>query len=349
MTATLTLAQGAAQWFRHPSRQNYDGIEMSWPSRTINLSVGVAGENPPSGYMVGVAAPSFPTFQGACAAFFYDQWVQTGAGQQTVGQVKVRVVDGRARIRRVVVRAASLDAWVGGRQIKGCLLELNSSAERVEVEISRSGKVTIPLRTGIGQDPWLWLKTGGEWIDFRAISRWGGQRESRDVEFEVPTDAVAEVTALATQGESTLLEYKVELPDDTLTSKRKMLKTVVAFANGDGGTLLFGVDGDDDAGAVVGLAGKPAVLLRRLNSLIRDRIVPAPSCTLGGHFVEDKFVIRLDVTAGAGSLYALALDANRPEYYVRRNGSTYYARPEELADVAAKRVRQSPQGLPFPT
>jgi len=33
--------------------------------------------------------------------------------------------------------------------------------------------------------------------------------------------------------------------------------------------MLFGVDGDDDTGTVVGLTGKPALLLRRLNNLVR--------------------------------------------------------------------------------
>jgi hypothetical protein len=58
--------------------------------------------------------------------------------------------------------------------------------------------------------------------------------------------------------------------------------------------------------------------------------------------VEGKAVVRLDVGSGAGVLYSLMLDTNRPEYYVRRNGSTYYARPEELAQVVVTGVQQTP-------
>ena len=37
-------------------------------------------------------------------------------------------------------------------------------------------------------------------------------------------------------------------------------------------------------------------------------------------------MIRLEVSSGGSTLYALILDTNHPEYYVRRNGSS-----EELA------------------
>lgn len=79
--------------------------------------------------------------------------------------------------------------------------------------------------------------------------------------------------------------------------------------------------------------------------LIRDRLTPTPTFSVRGHVVDGKYVIKLDVGSGGGILYALVLDANRPEYYVRRNGSTYYARPEELAQVVAKATAQPYRGL----
>jgi len=93
--------------------------------------------------------------------------------------------------------------------------------------------VTIPLRSGAGQDPCSGLRTvqGGSTF---VLSRRGAAPEP-DVEFETTADPVAETTALATQGENTFLEYKQGLPDDNVTSKRKVLKTVVAFATGTAG------------------------------------------------------------------------------------------------------------------
>jgi hypothetical protein len=337
--ATVTVPENAS-WFRHASRQRYIDIELSWPSRTIILALPDAQMNSPSGYMVGANSPSFPTFAGAFAAFFHDQWVQTGANQPNLAQIVARIVDSRARIQRVVVRAASLDVWVDGRGIQGCRLELNSSTDRLETIVERGGRISFPLPRGLGEDPWLWLKSEGGWLDYRSVVGWGGRR-SPDVEVERPEDPIADISALASQGESTYLEYKVALPGDDHDSKRKTLKTVVAFANGEGGTMLFGVEGDEDVGRIAGLVGRPADLRRRLNDLVRDRITPNPTWHLEGYDVEGKYVIRLNVAPGHGVLHALLMDTNKPEYYVRRNGSTYYARPEELA-VIVQRGAQDP-------
>ncbi|MGO8870959.1 MAG: hypothetical protein ACLQPH_06060 [Acidimicrobiales bacterium] len=39
----------------------------------------------------------------------------SGASQPTLGQIKLRILDGRARIRRIVARTASVDVRVDGR------------------------------------------------------------------------------------------------------------------------------------------------------------------------------------------------------------------------------------------
>jgi predicted HTH transcriptional regulator len=190
----------------------------------------------------------------------------------------------------------------------------------------------------------VWLKGEDGWLDYRSITPWGG-RQSADVEVELPDDPIADISAPATQGESTHLEYKSTLPGEGSDTKRKALKTVVAFANGEGGVMLFGVEGDDDVGQIVGIGGQLAANVRRLNDLVRDRISPNPSFRITGHTVDQKCVIRLDVVPGQGTLHALVIDPNKPEYYVRRNGSTYYARPEELAQIVASHSQQPFDGI----
>jgi hypothetical protein len=118
-----------------------------------------------------------------------------------------------------------------------------------------------PLPRGLPDEAWAWLKLGADWLDYRSISGWGGYRSS-DIEVEVPHDPEADISSLASQGEGQHLEYKEKLPD-TKEQKRTTFKTVVAFAfaNGAGGTVLFGVN---DNGEIVGLAGKLAEERRRL-------------------------------------------------------------------------------------
>ncbi len=335
-------ATGNVSWLRHASRQVYAGVDSPWPSQTATVYLTGADTYQPGGFMVGSSAPSFPTFAGAFSAFFWDEWRQTGASLPALNQVVISIVDDRARIRRVKVGPAAVDVWVGGQSVRGCELELNSSSDRLIAVVEKPGRISLPLRTGIGEDPWIWLKCGADWIDYRAVTGWGARR-SPDVHIEQPEDSVADMTALASCGESTHLEYKSELPGDTADSKRKVLKTVAAFANGDGGTILFGVEGDEEVGQIRGLPGKPALLQRRLNDLVRDCVTPAPSFKIVGEYVDEKYVLRLEVESGNGVLHALVLNSNRPEYYVRRNGSTYHAHPDELWAVYSRAASGLPQ------
>lgn len=340
--AQFSFGESTIQWWRHASRQKYAGVELSWPSTTYNLIFADRVQQGPNDYLSSMDAPSYPAFSTAYSAFFYDERVLTGAGQPTLGQFTLRIATEKARIARVVVGPASLEVWVDGKQVAETRLELNSATDQGTHEIEEPGQFSFPLPHGLGQDAWVWLKGEDGYIDFRSLSGWGGTR-SAGVEIATPDDPVADVSALAAQGESTWLEYKAELPGDGKDSKRKVFKTVVAFANGEGGTLLFGVDGDDNVGHIVGLDGDSAVLQRRVNDLMRALVTPPPLCTVRAHKVDEKCVIRVDVRENQGVIHALVVDANHPEYFVRRNGSTYPARPEELAAL----IKPAPSSGPF--
>ncbi len=228
--------------------------------------------SPPNEYLVGAGdAPSFPTFGAAYNAFYHDSFVVSGTNNPPLGQLSIRFVDSRARIGRVRIRPTSLDVWVSGRALDGTQLELNGAEYRTTVDLTKGGRVSFPLPSDLPSDSWLWLKQGTEWHDFRALS-WEGNR-TPNVETELPRDPLAELSLLAAQGEGPHLEYKEKLPDSR-DEKRNVFKTVVAFANGDGGTLLFGVG---DGGELRGVKDKLAEGRRRLNDLLRDLVDPAPS------------------------------------------------------------------------
>jgi hypothetical protein len=117
----------------------------------------------------------------------------------------------------------------------------------------------------------------------RGLGGWGG-RTSPDVETELPQDPIADLTRLATQGEGPHLEYKQQLPD-TREEKRRVFKTVVAFANGHGGTIVFG---SGDGGEPIGLTEKPPEARRRLCDLLRDLVTPSPETRISDHRLEDE-------------------------------------------------------------
>ncbi|MGH8994435.1 MAG: AlbA family DNA-binding domain-containing protein [Acidimicrobiales bacterium] len=328
----LELMNGNFNWLRKPSLALYDELTLPWPSVAYPISMANQGSiHPPSGYLVGQDdAPSFPTFGAAYNAFYHHNFAVSGTNNPQLGQVSIRLVDARARIGRVRVRPASLEVWVGGRAVQDTRLELNGAEYRTAVDLTRAGRVTFPLPVGLPSDAWLWLKHGTEWRDFRALS-WEGSR-IRNVETELPRDPIAELSLLATQGEGPHLEYKEKLPDSR-DEKRHVFKTVVAFANGDGGTMLFGIG---DGGELRGVGDKLPEGRRRLNDLLRDLVDPSPSVRIEAHRLDGRNVLVLEVLSGGGVLHALTLDRNRPEYYVRRDGTTFFARPNEVAAVVQR-------------
>jgi predicted HTH transcriptional regulator len=103
------------------------------------------------------------------------------------------------------------------------------------------------------------------------------------------------------------VEFKSQLPAGTTNEARlTMLKTMAAFATGNGGTILFGVDDD---GTVAGL--DPTTLDQqrdRLVNMIRTLIVPDPPYNLRIENVYGLVVMALQVQPGAHGAYALFPD-----------------------------------------
>ena len=95
---------------------------------------------------------------------------------------------------------------------------------------------------------------------------------------------------------------------------------------------MFGVQ--DEGGGVVGVEGNEAVQRRRLNDLVRDVVSPSPKVRIESARLDGRLVLVLHVHPGGGTIHALVIDANKPEFYVRRDGTTFYARADELEAIA---------------
>lgn len=109
-------------------------------------------------------------------------------------------------------------------------------------------------------------------------------------------------------------EFKSEYTDS-------LKKTVIAFANSDGGTIYIGIRDD---GEVVGLQDAAGVILQVANA-VRDAI--RPDVTLFTDYarkvIEDKEVVVVSVQRGAARPYYLQKKGLRPVgVYVRQGAST---------------------------
>ena len=122
-------------------------------------------------------------------------------------------------------------------------------------------------------------------------------------------------------GESKNIEYKVTVPDKS----EKYMKTVVAFANGSGGRIVFGID--DKTLKVVGM--DPEKIFKTMDAItnaISDACEPRirPEVTL--QTIEDKTIIVVEILPGAMRPYYIKSKGMTEGTYVRVSGTT---RPAE--------------------
>ena len=118
-------------------------------------------------------------------------------------------------------------------------------------------------------------------------------------------------------GESVNVEYKVAVPKDSA----KYMKTVVAYANGRGGKIIFGVD--DKTLEVVGMDTDSIFqTIDAITNAISDSCEPTilPDITL--QTVEDKTVIVVEIFPGKMRPYYIKSKGIVSGTYVRSSGTT---------------------------
>lgn len=99
-------------------------------------------------------------------------------------------------------------------------------------------------------------------------------------------------------GENATLEFKEARPKDSL----KFTKTVVAFANGRGGRILFGVE--DKTGRLVGIPrDKVAAEMDAIADTVANTCTPPLSIDIKPTTIDGKVLIALDVRSGDKTPY----------------------------------------------
>lgn len=118
-------------------------------------------------------------------------------------------------------------------------------------------------------------------------------------------------------GESKNIEYKVAVPKKS----EKYMKTVVAFANGNGGKIVFGID--DKALEIVGMDEDNIFkTMDAITNAISDSCEPRirPDVTL--QTVNDKTVIVVEILPGAMRPYYIKSEGMTEGTYMRVSGTT---------------------------
>lgn len=327
-TLCLLQAQEDGHWRRFESKAGPDDPPWPWPMWRGQFSAASRDHTPTeSGPLVGVSVPSFLTEEDAHDAFFHGSKTSRPSRHEDV--LVVRIVDARAYIDRIVFKPTSVAVRVLGRGVRGCRLELVSHDGSQETILDGSGLTEFVLG---GQPPdewWVVLSRDGELLDSRSYGPF-----SRPRDLERAYDPREQVEALLAGGEGLTVEFKERLPEPAMPARATtMLKTVVAFANTEGGTILFGVD--DNAG-VVGVAEPFDVARDRLVSMIRARIAPLPRIHIAEVTHGNLRVLALRVDAPGRRGYSLD---DPPTFYLRRGASSLPAGRDDIARLLATQER----------
>ena len=122
--------------------------------------------------------------------------------------------------------------------------------------------------------------------------------------------------------EATECDFKLAVEKDKPVS---WLKSVSAFANGIGGTLLFGVD---DNGKAIGLSNLQADA-DFISRKIKDSISPLPEFTLTPHKSKDIEILALVVQSGSNTPYYFTPSKDVKRLYIRAGNESIIA-PEHV-------------------
>jgi hypothetical protein len=323
-------------WTERPSLFRLDTRRLPWPTVEWTLheaqTDNAAGASwHPTGMLVSDAAPTFALFQVAHRAFYSGDFSNFGASQAPSDLGRIWLVRDEAWLHRVRVAPTQrqIDVAVRGPRVSATRLDVVGAFGAVGKSVGRTGRVRLRLPDEIAGDAWLYLVDGNRCLDYRALgNRFHVQDDlaRQGVEFEVPDDPESEISSVVGRIESPRLEYKVKLPDSD-KEVHGVVKSVAAFATGDGGDIVFGVDKDEIT--IVGLHVDDLVKQRdRLYQLVRDRVTPAPAVTIESFDWDGKGLMVLSVEPGIEPPYGLSGQTTR--YYVRRGTHTVPARPDEI-------------------
>lgn len=344
-------ARGPANWTRRPGFASHDRLPLPWPVTEYTLAPLNHDRQLPHGILAGSSCPSFLESTSAWRAFFEGNFSLDATANPPSHLAVLRSVDDAGWLGPIKVGPDELSAEVRGNQVEGCELELFGTSGRSTQRLDRPGTVTFPLERGLPPNAWLWLKRDTRWLDYRVIdprSAWAGEPGRASVEFDLPSEPQANIEALLAAGEGPQVEFKRQLPE-TAEQKRKVFKTVAAFATGDGGTVVFGMDPDELT--VTGLDGEPRKLRDQLYDLVNRIVIPPPPVTADCHEADGQTILVLGVGPGPDPPYGIAVDKgsrDKPEFYIRRGASTYPAQPADLRQAARSRPPPEPAGRRTP-
>lgn len=299
----------------------------SWPSRVFSLTRAQGGTVPdPPGPIARGSLPLVTDVPG-----FIDDFVEVPMYKWPGmnNGLLVFLPDFRARVRQVAVHTDAIATSFEPGTTDSSELAFRVAVDDVEVprNLLETGdnSLTVVYRGPPVQSlfQFFLVDTGADeivdWVNLRAASTYA----SAEVVYDQPGGIVRQ---LIQQGEGQALEFKEQIGDG-----RRIVQTVIAFANTNEGTILVGVN---DEGLAVGV--NPAAARRAIEESISRQADPFIQVTYEDVEVSGKRILVLRVPRGAEPPY---VNRDSGAVYVRRGSTNFHATSQEIREMSGRPTR----------
>ena len=287
-----------------------------------------------SAFLIGENCPSFSNLDMAIFRLLYDAEWQLG--QDVPGMLwLIRVAHTEAWIDHLRLSPSSVAVTIAGSEVKDSRLEvIGSIGNEFSQRLTQAGTIEWRLPKGLPPRLRLMLSRDGAYLDYRDLELLGRPSRNFDnVDVGQPANLGEQIQGLVSRGENESVEFKQQISSD----KGKFLKTVAAFANGNGGVILFGVD---DEGTFIGVTGDVSKMKDDVIRMVRDNVTPSPKVRIEDCVIDAKTIIALYVEQGDKHPYGINPD--KPVFYVRRGANSFPASQEEIRDLVLNNHNVAP-------
>ena len=220
----LTPGESASRdWRESAAATVYE--QLDWPGLVWTIrpyapaSIGLHEE------LVAVDAPAFLSFDDAALAFFCVPRLPNRRFNSPEIVVREQLL--AARIESLTIRPSEIVAAVSGSGLRGTRLTVGAPNGASKPLSSTTRKVRLPITSAPGPGAWVALHRGDVLLDRRVLDpAW------RQAGVQVEVDLASQVQILVSRGEGPTVEFKRQLP---AADAQGPMRTISAFANGDGG------------------------------------------------------------------------------------------------------------------
>jgi len=343
----LPPLQTMASFERRPSHTSYGLFTIIKPYTIYRIAFNNA-VSPVDRLLTAEEAPFFLTLQEAELSLLYDREstnILSGYDQLPERGITLYLERDEAWLENIHFSSSILKITLDGTNLSGVRLKVTGTGVQDYDNYPLGRTISLSAPDGLPDIIKIALLRGNTWLDYFYDDRrsrynpFVSKHTNVVFDYQEPGE---EIARLIESGEGKTIEFKSEESGDTV----KWTKTFVAFANTDGGYILFGVS---DESSVVGLSkelAKHSGSLEKfrdgLTSTIVNTVTPIPPYEfLPPAKIDGKDVLAIKVISDDQTHSLLFEKAHI--FYIRRDATTRAANNFEVQELV--RLKDIRKGL----